>query len=217
MTARFANPLCALSLLAGMSVPLSAGLVTAGFGDGAGTASVDQYPGIAGSGWSGAWTTGNLPSGGITADLQSTPPIGTGGNHLRMAVSSTNADVGIGRAFVNSNGTSGVDGTKTVTFKFDVRLDSANSGFSSSTGDYLTIHNNTGLVSASGTRHGSSASSAERARNGRCTMETATARHSARPACKQRNARCPGNDLFFRRRGGSREPQLYHDDFQRHQ
>jgi hypothetical protein len=151
MTARFTNSLCAVSLLAGMSVPLSAGLVTAGFDGGAGTSSADQYPGIAGSGWSGAWNTGNLPSGGINATLQSTPPLGTGGNHLRVAVASTNADVGIGRAFDNGNGTSGVDGTKPVTFEFDVRLDSFNSGFSSSTGDYLTIHNNTSLVSASGT------------------------------------------------------------------
>ena len=35
--------------------------------EGSGTASVDQYPGIAGSGWSGAWSTGNLAVGGITA------------------------------------------------------------------------------------------------------------------------------------------------------
>ena len=151
MTARFASPLFAVSLFAGTSAPLSAGLVTADFDDGAGTTTVDQYPGIAGSGWSGAWTTGALPAGGITAALQTTPPLGAGGNHLRVALASTNSDCGIGRTFVNGNGTSGVDGTKPVTFEFNVRLDSANSGFTSSTGDYLTIHNNTGLVSASAT------------------------------------------------------------------
>ena len=129
---------------------LSAGLVTANFTDGAGTTSPDQYPGIAGSGWSGAWTTGALSAGGITAAIQTSPPLGAGGGHLRVAVASANSDCGIGRAFINGNGTSGVDGTKPVTFGFSVRLDSANSGFTGS-GEYLSIHNNTGLVSASGT------------------------------------------------------------------
>jgi hypothetical protein len=150
MNSILARSLFVVSLLGGMPSALSGGVVAANFDDGAGTSSPDQYPGIAGSGWSGAWTTGNLSSGGITAAIETTPPLGSGGNHLRVALASTSSDAGIGRAFENGNGTSGVDGTKPVTFEFDVRLDSANSGFTSSN-DYLTIHNNTGLVSASGT------------------------------------------------------------------
>lgn len=151
MTARFETFLAALCLLGGIPLTLSAGTVAAGFDGGAGTSTVDQYPGIAGSGWSGAWTTGNLSAGGITSSVETTPQLGTGGHHLRVALASTGSDVGIGRAFINGNGTSGVDGTKPVTFEFDVRLDSANSGFTNSTNDYVTIHNNTGLVSASAT------------------------------------------------------------------
>jgi hypothetical protein len=150
MTAKPKRPLLAALLLGGWFTPLSAGVVTADFDGGAGTASADQYPGIAGGGWSGPWSTGALPAGGISAAIESTPPLGAGGNHLRVAVESSNADVGIGRSFINGNGTSGVDGTKPVTFGFSVRLGSANSGFTGS-GEYLTIHNNTGLVSASAT------------------------------------------------------------------
>lgn len=82
--------------------------------------------------------------------MQTAPPLASGGNHLRVLLAATNNDAGIGRAF-DTNGTSGVDGTKPVTFEFDVRLESTNTGFTSNTNDYVTIHNNTGLVSASGT------------------------------------------------------------------
>lgn len=143
-------PVLAALLLGGLSSLLPAGQVVANFDDGAGTASPDQHPGIAGSGWRGGWTSGALSAGGITTAIRSTPPLGSGGNHLRVEITSTNADAGIGRAFVNDNGTNGVDGTKPVTFGFSLRLDSANSGFTGS-GDYLAIHNNNGLVSASGT------------------------------------------------------------------
>lgn len=134
-----------------MLASVVAGQVSANFDQGTGTSSVDQYPGIAGNGWSGAWTSGNLAAGGVAASLQTVPPLGSGGNHLRVSLASTNSDAGIGRAFDNTNGTSGVDGTKPVTFEFNVRLESTNTGFTSSANDYVTIHNNTGLVSASGT------------------------------------------------------------------
>ena len=140
--------LCVLALL----LPgLSCGAeIRADLTDGAGTSLPDQYPGMAGSGWAAAWSTGNLSSTGVTAEYRNASPLGTGGGYLHVAVASTNADVGMGRAFTNNNGSTGVDGTKPVTFAFSLRLDAANSGFTGSN-DNLTIHNNTGYVSSSGT------------------------------------------------------------------
>lgn len=143
------HPLVALLLFGAVISPLRAGVVTAGFTGGNGTAAADQYPGVAGSGWAGAWGTGNLPAAGVTAALQSSPQLGTGADSLRVAVVSTGADVGIGRAFLNTNGTLGVDGTKPVTFAFALRVDPATSGFTGSN-DYITIQNNAGAVSSSG-------------------------------------------------------------------
>lgn len=151
MTLRSAIVLFALALSDGMLAIVAAGQVAADFGQGAGTSSVDQYPGIGGNGWSGAWTSGNLAAAGVSASVQTAPSLGSGGNHLRVSLAATNSDAGIGRTFDNTNGTSGVDGTKPVTFEFDVRLESTNTGFTSSSNDYFTIHNNAGLVSASGT------------------------------------------------------------------
>lgn len=130
--------------------PVDGGLIRADFTDGAGTALPDQYPGLAGNGWSGPWSTGNLSSTGVTAEYRDSSPLGTGGGYLHVAAAATNTDVGMGRAFINNNGTTGVDSTKPVTFSFSIRLDSANSGFTGSN-DNLTIHNNTGLVSSSAT------------------------------------------------------------------
>ncbi|MBC8125868.1 MAG: hypothetical protein H8M99_01795, partial [Gloeobacteraceae cyanobacterium ES-bin-144] len=137
------------SLLLAAVSPLPAGLVTAGFDGGAGSTHPDQYPGMTGSGWTGAWGTGNLTSGNVTAAVQTTPPLGTGGNHLRVAITAINSDSGLGRTFTNTDGTTGVNGTQPVTFEFNFRVDAATSGFSSS--DYLAITNNAGLISSSGT------------------------------------------------------------------
>src|SRR5438093_645649 len=45
--------------------PSGALTITAGFSDGAGTASVDQYQGVAGAGWAGAWSTSGTVTGAI--------------------------------------------------------------------------------------------------------------------------------------------------------
>lgn len=148
MNVKFTGRVLASLLLAAVS-PLSAGLVTAGFDSGAGSTQPDQYPGMTGSGWTGAWGTGNLLTDNVTAAVQTTPPLGTGGNHLRVAITATNSDSGMGRTFTNTDGTTGVNGTQPVTFEFNFRVDAATSGFSSS--DYLAITNNAGLISSSGT------------------------------------------------------------------
>lgn len=130
--------------------PVHAGLINADFTGGNGTASSDQVPGMAGSGWSGPWTSGNLPAANISFAATASPELSAGaGTHLRAEVTAVNAGASVGRVFVNTNGTTGVDGTKPVTIRFDFRLDAANTGFTGSS-EHVTLNGNAGLVSSSG-------------------------------------------------------------------
>ena len=133
-----------------LQVPLSAGVITADFTAGTGTAAADQVPGIAGSGWSCPWSAGNLPAANISFAAADSPELFAGGGpHLCAAVTAVNAGASVGRAFVNTNGSVGVDGTKPVTLRFDFRLDAANTGFTGSS-EHVTLNGNAGLVSSSG-------------------------------------------------------------------
>lgn len=70
---------------------LLAGILTAGaqvlpldFTDGNGTTSVDQFAGIAGSGWKTAWTTQAGPNvTGFSSTVTNTNPLAGGGNYLQ--------------------------------------------------------------------------------------------------------------------------------------
>ncbi len=129
----------------------SAGVIRADFPDGGGTALPDQVPGIAGNGWTGSWSTGNLSSSGIAAEFRDSSPLTpTSAGYLHVSAVTTNADVGYGRNFIATNGTSGVDGTKPVRFEFSLRLDAANSSLNSAS-DHLTIQGNANTVSSSAT------------------------------------------------------------------
>ncbi len=120
--------------------------ITAGFSDGAGTASVDQYQGVAGAGWAGAWST----SGTFTGAIATSAPLNSGGNYLQLAVGSTTADAAAGRSFVTTDEFSGVSANKVVIEKFDIRLDSALTNFTD-VADYVTIAGNASAVNSSGT------------------------------------------------------------------
>jgi hypothetical protein len=127
-----------------------AGTITAHFEGGAGTSATDQVPGVAGSGWTGPWSTGTLSSTNTAFTAASTSPLTTsGGQYLRAVITATNTDSGVGRPFTNNNGTTGVDGTKPVTISFDFRLDASNAGFTGSN-EHITLNGNSDLVSSSG-------------------------------------------------------------------
>jgi hypothetical protein len=121
--------------------------ILANFTDGTGTTLPDQYAGVAGSGWLGAWGTNNGP----TVAVSNTSPVNSGGNYLNVTSSVAN-DTAVGRRF---DGTSaGVDITVPVTFTFDLRVDTL-TGFDT-VNDYLSAHANS---SAAGTNYNVSSNS----------------------------------------------------------
>lgn len=127
-----------------------AATITADFEGGAGTSTPDQVPGIAGSGWTGPWTHGNLAASNISFTAENNPLLSSGaGRHLRATVSAVNADSGVGRSFNISTWPTGIDPTKPVTIRFSFRLESTNSGFTGSS-EHITLNGNVGLVSSSG-------------------------------------------------------------------
>ncbi len=149
MTPRFFSLLIAAAL-GWLPSYASGGTIGAGFAGGNGTASADQVPGVAGAGWSGPWTNGNLPAANISFGAASASPLSTdGGNYLRATVAVANANCGVGRLFTNTSSTTGVDGTRPVTVAFDLRLGAANTGFSGAS-EHLTLCGNAGDVSSSG-------------------------------------------------------------------
>lgn len=87
------------------------------FSDGNGSSLPDQYPGIAGAGWSDGWQ-----SVGVAATVTSGSPVNLGGNYL--SVSALEGGDGLGRAFSNfgSDG-SGIDTGSPYDIQFDYRID----------------------------------------------------------------------------------------------
>jgi hypothetical protein len=91
--------------------------IVAEFTDGYGSILPDQYPGVAGDGWSGGWV-----SSGVTATLIDTNPVNAGGNYLSMT--DINGGDGVGRSFssVDSNGST-IDTSLPYVIQFDYRID----------------------------------------------------------------------------------------------
>lgn len=118
-------------------VPLQAAVV-ANFTGGNGTASADQYAGIAGNGWTSAWQSAvTSPVSTPTATVINTTPINSGGNYLSVTTNGT-TDGAIGRAFDGTGLNGGVDTTLPTTFSFDLRIDTL-TGWDNAN-DYITVH-----------------------------------------------------------------------------
>ncbi len=148
---RFLSLHCLPGIFLASALSLSGATISANFTGGNGTSTFDQVPGIAGSGWSGNWTNGNLAAANISFSAAASPELTAGGgNHLKATITGVNTDSGVGRSFIVNSGTAGVDGTKPVTITFDFRLDSATSGFSGSS-EHITLNGNSATVSSSGT------------------------------------------------------------------
>ncbi len=102
--------------------------VVAQFTGGDGTASVDQYKGIAGDGWATPWSSRNGSNGVTTIGVQSTTPFGEGmGNYLQLhyirnATPTATNRAGVAREFARV-GPGSIDTTKPYTISFDFRPD----------------------------------------------------------------------------------------------
>lgn len=88
--------------------------IVANFDDGAGSTSVDQYPGVAGDGWGTDWVTTANASG----EILSGSPLNGGGNYLSVSTSLASSQ-GVYRTYTNFDG---VDLTKKHVIQFDWRF-----------------------------------------------------------------------------------------------
>ena len=123
MTSRFFLGAAALLLL---PVAGSArGEIIANFDGGGGTTAVDQYPGMPGDGWVGAWQR-HGSSG--SAEILSIAPLNEGGNYLNS--SATTGTQGVRRQYADY-GAVGLDRPHTITFDF--RVDTLPDGWGTST------------------------------------------------------------------------------------
>lgn len=108
--------------------------VNAGFSDDF-NPSPDQYPGIAGNGWSEGW--GRTPFGTQpVVAIESANPIDGGGNNLKVTANGT-GDNALGRRYVTGTA---VDVTQPHTLTFDVRVDSLTNWATGTGNDYFSIH-----------------------------------------------------------------------------
>ena len=110
---------------------LSAAVSTLGFTGGTGTASFDQYTGIAGGGWNGAWGSSGTAS---TVAVSSTTPIGSGGNYLSVINTNTTGDSPIYRQF---DSTLGQSVTAAYQVSYSLRLDTL--GNFNNVNDYISL------------------------------------------------------------------------------
>lgn len=113
-------------------------VLIADFVGGAGTAAPDQYAGIAGNGWTAAWRNSTNGSTNLATAVANTNPINGGGNYLTVNPNG-NSDQFFGRAFDGTGSSGGVDATGTVTYSFDLRIDSL-AGFGDSSNDQFSFH-----------------------------------------------------------------------------
>ena len=104
----------ALALVVGIST--AEGAIVANFTGGAGSASVDQYPGIGGDGWTTAWVENNDTN--VFAEILSGSQLNGGGNYLSITntVASSN---GVRRSYET---TGEVDLTQPHVIRFDWRF-----------------------------------------------------------------------------------------------
>lgn len=103
-------------------------IVAADFTGGNGTTSVDQFQGIAGGGWSNAWS---LTGSGYAGSVESTTPID--GNYLNIDRPSTSIVAG---ALTRSINNSMLDTANNHVVKFSIRLDTLATGQTMSIGGY---------------------------------------------------------------------------------
>lgn len=128
------------SALALLLVSTTHAQILAGFTDGNGSVLVDQYVGIAGSGWSTAWATNtNSASTGTTlvGNVINTDPLNGGGNYLSTTLTA-GTGTGNGKGVVQRQYTSfgNVSLSQIHTVSFDFRFDSSMTGFDAAT-DYI--------------------------------------------------------------------------------
>lgn len=132
-----AKNVCRMALLAVLSIGLAASYASAGyiveanFTDGNGTTSYDQYEGIAGGGWDGAWVEA-INRSTMAGNVTSTTPLDGGGNYLDVLL--TAGSIGRGQAVVNRSYNTGgtIDMTEAHTVAVKYRLDDTDlSGFTS--------------------------------------------------------------------------------------
>ena len=97
--------------------------ISAGFDDGAGNTLVDQYPGVAGDGWSTAWEA----TSNASASVNNASPLNGGGNYL-TATTDTASARGVKRAYTNFGD---VDLSQVHVIKFDWRFDGNIANFAS--------------------------------------------------------------------------------------
>jgi predicted alpha-1,2-mannosidase len=100
------------------------------FGNGNGTTSANQFPGLAGDGWTDGWT---LTSGSTAAVANTAPAVGAG-NYLKVTRTAGTAQNGIYRPWADTVRPL----NEPARLTFQVRLDSTTATFNT-TGDTLTI------------------------------------------------------------------------------
>lgn len=111
--------------------------ISANFTGGNGTASFDQYTGVAGGGWASAWNVvQNTVEGTQTIGVANTSPVSSGGNYLSFSNTGTNGGNNLG---LNRTWDTNTFSATAAPFRisFDLRIDSV-SGWNS-TNDYITL------------------------------------------------------------------------------
>jgi hypothetical protein len=123
--------------------------IIANFTDGNGTSSVDQFAGIAGSGWSAGWAVGTTSASQSPTVVNTNPLSGIpGDNYLSVSAtgSAATAVARVGRQYTETG--SDVDLDAIYTIRFDYRADSA-LGASDATNSASNRYNILGSTAAS--------------------------------------------------------------------
>lgn len=142
---------CALIALATMAmcVRVNADVLTLDFAGGNGTTSVDQYTGIAGSGWKTAWTNAAGTSiSSYSGTVTNATPLYVGGDNylsLNFSVTGTNTTNQWIRTSRQVDSTA-INLSSAVTYKFTLRPDSTVSG----SNEYFTIFSATAATNFTG-------------------------------------------------------------------
>lgn len=130
--------IASITLALSCAATLSQAQIVANFTDGTGTSSVDQYNGIAGSGWATPWGTTDQILPNLSPAVINSSPVNGGGNYLSVTTTTLN-DNALGRQF------DGLTPSLTsVSYSFDLRIDSL-VGWDAAN-DYLTVHANNSLT-----------------------------------------------------------------------
>ncbi|NLE39621.1 MAG: FecR domain-containing protein [Pirellulaceae bacterium] len=99
--------------------------ITADFSGGNGDATPDQFPGVAGAGWAGAWTWPETKEGRLRGTVEQADPILGGGDYLRVEAERTSGRSLIRQQIERSIEVNGaVDLRKPYVVSFSLRIDS---------------------------------------------------------------------------------------------